>query len=106
MQNVFKCNIVGGEVMARDEREKDGPRSIRNAFVAGCNAPQTNSAVLSPGGERAFQFMLTLQEAAERWRPVTDVLQRHSTLMLLSCCATVCCTAKYIHFNKKSDSGS
>lgn len=48
--------------MARDEREKD---EARNAFVAGCNAPQTNSAVLSPGGvERAFKFMLTLQEAA------------------------------------------
>lgn len=48
--------------MARDEREKDG---ARNAFIAGCNAPQTNSAVLSPGGvERAFKFMLTLQEAA------------------------------------------
>lgn len=51
--------------MARDEKEKDGVRSIQNAFVAGCNAPQTNSAALSPGGaERAFKFMLTLQKAA------------------------------------------
>lgn len=50
--------------MARDEREKDRVRSIRNAFVAGCNAPQTNSAALSPGAiERAFKFMLTLQKA-------------------------------------------
>lgn len=63
-RNVFKCNVVGGEVMASDERERDGARSIRNAFVAGCNAPQTNSAALSPGVERAFKFMLTLQEAA------------------------------------------
>lgn len=64
-RNVFKYNIVGGEAMVRDEREKDEARSIRNAFVAECNAPQTNSAVLSPGGvERAFKFMLTLQEAA------------------------------------------
>lgn len=61
-RDVFKYNIVGGEAMARDGREKDG---AQNAFVAGCNAPQTNSAVLSPGGaERAFKFMLTLQEAA------------------------------------------
>lgn len=61
-RDVFKYNIAGGEAMARDERERDG---ARNAFVAGCNAPQTNSAVLSPGGvERAFKFMLTLQEAA------------------------------------------
>ncbi|KAL7397436.1 hypothetical protein ABVT39_022110 [Epinephelus coioides] len=61
-RDVFKYNIVGGEAMVRDEREKDG---ARNAFVAGCNAPQTNSAVLSPRGvERAFKFMLTLQEAA------------------------------------------
>lgn len=51
--------------MVRDEKEKDGVQSIRNAFVAECNAPQTNSAVLSPGGvERAFKFMLTHQEGA------------------------------------------
>lgn len=48
--------------MARYGREKD---EAQNALVAGCNAPQTNSAVLSPGGgEEAFKFMLTLQEAA------------------------------------------
>lgn len=59
-RDVFKHNIVGGEAMARVE--KDGSR---NALFAGCNAPQTNSAVLSPRGvERAFKFMLTLQEAA------------------------------------------
>lgn len=64
-RNVFKCNRVRMEAMGRDEREKDGAQSIQNAFVAECNAPQTNSAVLSPGGvEGAFKFMLTLQEAA------------------------------------------
>lgn len=44
-RDVFKYNILGGEALARDEREKD---EARNGFVAGCNAPQTNSAVLSP----------------------------------------------------------
>lgn len=59
-RDVFKYNKVGGEAMVRDETD-----GARNAFVAGCNAPQTNSAVLWPGGvERAFKFMLTLQEAA------------------------------------------
>lgn len=60
-RNVFKYNIVGVEAMVRDEREKDGAPSIRNAFVAECNAPQTNSATLSPGGVKgAFKFMLAL----------------------------------------------
>lgn len=60
--DVFKYNIVGGEGVSRDEGERDGES---NASVAGRNAPQTNSAGLSPGGpERALKFMLTLQEAA------------------------------------------
>lgn len=69
---VFKYNTVGGKEIARDERgEKDVAWSIQNALVAGCNAVQTNSVVLSPGGvERAFKFMLTLQEAAAL--PVSD----------------------------------
>lgn len=63
-RNVFKCNKVRMEAVGRDEREKDGAQSIQNAFVAECNAPQTNNAVLSPGGvEGAFKFTLTLQEA-------------------------------------------
>lgn len=60
-RNVFKYNIVGVEAMVRDESEKDRAQSIRNAFVAECNAPQTNSATLSPGGVKgAFKFMLAL----------------------------------------------
>lgn len=51
--------------MVRDGKEKHRVQSIPNAFVAECNAPQTNSAILSPRGvEGAFKFMLTHQEAA------------------------------------------
>lgn len=65
MSKVFRCNIVRVEAMVGDKREKHRVQSIQNAFAAECNAPQTNSAVLSPGGlETAFKFMLTLQEAA------------------------------------------
>lgn len=63
------------EAMVRDEGESDW---TRNAIVADYNAPQTNSAVLSPREvERAFEFMLTLQAVAA----VTDVPQRHRTLL-------------------------
>lgn len=61
------------------KRRRGQSDGTRNAFVAGCNAPQTNSAVLLPGGvERAFEFMLTLREAATA---VTDVPPRHRTLL-------------------------
>lgn len=47
--------------------------------VAERNAPQTNRAILPPGGgERAFEIMLPLQEAVEG---TTDVAQiRRTTL--------------------------
>lgn len=87
MSKVFKCNIVRVEAMVGDEREKHRVQSIQNAFVAECNAPQTNSAVLSPGGlEVAFKFMLTLQEAAVVTASDWCAIETQTTAALQSIC--------------------
>lgn len=71
---VFKCKIVWRQATGR---ESDG---TRNAFVAGCNAPQTNSAVFYCLEEQK-ELLNSCSLSGRQQAAVTDAPQRHGTLL-------------------------
>lgn len=72
--DVFKCKIVWRQTTGR---ESDG---TRNAFVAGCNAPQTNSAVFYCLEEQK-ELLNSCSLSGRQQAAVTDAPQRHRTLL-------------------------
>lgn len=72
--DVFKCKIVRRQATGR---ESDG---TRNAFVAGCNAPQTNSAVFYCLEEQK-ELLNSCSLSGRQQAAVTDAPQRHRTLL-------------------------
>lgn len=80
--DVFKCKIVWRQATVR---ENDG---TQNAFVAGCNAPQTNSAIFIAWRSRKSFWIHAHSPGGSKPRWLMHRRDRGH------CCVTVWCSAK------------